>query len=819
MERSLEMIIGILGILKAGGAFVPLDPTLPAERFQFIVEDACIEVLVTREKQKRTKILAGKVSHIICPDTQQDVIALEPKTNPVSAVTPAHLAYVIYTSGSTGKPKGVLLNHHGVCNLIKPQVESFDIKEGGRVLQFASLNFDASVSEIFSTLLSGAVLVLHDKEALFSPHELMGILRDQKVNIVTLPPVVLRHLPADGLPGLKTVISAGETCSQEIAEKWSRGRRLINGYGPTEYTVTTTLHHLKEVSGPPPIGGPILNTKVYIVDDKLQPVPIMVPGELCISGIGLARGYLNRPDLAKKKFIFNPFRETIHAPGGDKNMYRYMYKSGDLVRWLPVGNMEFLGRLDNQVKIRGFRIEPGEIEALLVLHPAVRQAAVIVKKDQCADADPRLAAYLVWEPGQTAAISQLRNFLQQKVPAYMVPSFFKVMEALPLTNSGKIDRRKLAQIDISHQDINAEQVFTAPRHTLEFKLCRIWEEVLQVQPVGIRDSFFDLGGHSLSAVKLISRIQQELGQSPSLSDLFKAPSVELAAKLLQEKGPTVKNTPLVTFNAPKEKNKEKPSFFCVHAIGGSVICYRELALCLGDQQPFYGLESMGLSGRESHYTIEEMAVFYIRALKSVQPHGPYYLGGWSFGGMIAFEMACQLKRQGNQMALLALLDAWPPASKEVFYPGWETGELLSFTQQLEIMFGLELKLNIDRETAKALSPDQLVRHIREKTENTGQFSNQGIPDQFHRYLTVFKTHCQAASTFTPQSYPGKVVLFRAVEGAGEPGMDWKHLAGDGVEIHEIPGDHFSILQTPHVQTLTRVLRPYLETSPGSSTRN
>ncbi|TCP53368.1 amino acid adenylation domain-containing protein [Tumebacillus sp. BK434] len=515
VERSPEMIVSMLGILKAGGAYLPLDPDYPSDRLAFMLEDAQVQVLVTQSQ------LLDRLPHqgvrTVCLDRDRAVIAVESADPVPSNVTAGHLAYVIYTSGSTGKPKGVLLEHCGLCQLVAAVNERFDIRPGRRVLQFATFNFDASVYEIFTTLTGGATLVLADSDTLLPGENLQRLLRAEKVNTAMLPPAALAVTSADGLPDLQTVISGGEACTAELAARWAKGRRFLNAYGPTEGTVAATLADGVDGSQKPPIGRALPHVQTYVLDRHLQPVPAGVPGELHIGGAGLARGYLNREELTREKFIPHPFADGAASR---------LYKTGDLVRLLPDGQLDYLGRLDDQVKIRGFRIETGEIAAALLQHRAVREAVVVVMEAKTGE--KRLVAYVVAEPELTLSDGELRAFLKESLPGYLVPSAFVLLERLPLTANGKVDRRALPVPDAALW--TAEYV--APRDEVERLTAEIWQDVLGVENVGVRDDFFARGGHSLTATQVVSRLQRALQADVTVRDLFAGPTVEeLAARI------------------------------------------------------------------------------------------------------------------------------------------------------------------------------------------------------------------------------------------------------------------------------------------------
>jgi amino acid adenylation domain-containing protein len=520
IERSLEMIIGLLGILKAGGAYLPLDPAYPTARLAFMLEDAGVGVLLTQSSL--VSLLPKTIAQIVCLDTEKKRLSRLSTDNLACGVASFNLAYVIYTSGSTGKPKGVLIEHRSLCNLTNALIQIFGVQIGSRVLQFSSLSFDAATADIFIALCSGATLYLVSREIVTSPSALIQELGDQSITLLKIPASVLGHFSAHQLPALHTLSVGGDICSPEVVAQWSKDRCFFNAYGPTESTICATVFEYTGGYHKLPIGRPIANTQVYILDQNLQPTPIGVLGELHISGVGLSRGYLNLPELTTKKFIPNPFSSESNSR---------LYKTGDLARYLPDGNIEYLGRIDNQVKIRGFRIELGEIEAVLVQHPEVREAVVIVREEH--PTDKRLVAYLVLNPAQETMPHTLRRFIKEKLPDYMVPSAFVRLDAIPLTPNGKIDHRALSAPDQTRSYL--EETFVAPRTPIEERLVEIWAEVLHNEQIGIHDNFFELGGHSLLATQIISRISEAFAVELSLRSLFETPTVVgLAESITQQ---------------------------------------------------------------------------------------------------------------------------------------------------------------------------------------------------------------------------------------------------------------------------------------------
>ena len=520
IERSIETVVGLLGILKAGGAYLPLDVSYPPERHSFMLGDAHAPLLLTL--QHRAPALAPYAPRLLCLDSDWPQIALNSDLNPRATVSADNLAYVIYTSGSTGKPKGVLLQHRGLVNLVAAQVRAFDIRPESRLLQFASLSFDASVSEIFTALLAGATLLMAKADELMQGESLVRLLREQQVTVVTLPPVVLGILDEREVPELATVVSAGEACTAEIAARWTRGRRFINAYGPTEATVCATLTIIDGDSVKPTIGRPIENVAVYVLDEQLEIVPIGVTGELYIGGAGVGRGYLGRPELTAERFV--PDRFGRRAGGR-------LYRTGDLVRYLRNGQLEYLGRIDQQVKIRGFRIELGEIQAALLEHPDLSACAVLDREDH--PGDKRLVAYIVFKHDSPISIADLREYLKERLPDYMMPAHFVTLDELPLTHNGKLNRRALPSPADFRDSISPP--FTAPRSPLEELLASIFSRLLRVERVGIHDNFFELGGHSLLATQLISRIKEAFSVELPLRTVFESATIsDLCLKIEQE---------------------------------------------------------------------------------------------------------------------------------------------------------------------------------------------------------------------------------------------------------------------------------------------
>jgi amino acid adenylation domain-containing protein len=802
LERSLEMVIGLLAILKAGGVYVPLDPAYPTERLAFMLKDAQVPVLLTLER-----LVAGLPeceAGVICLDSGWGTIASESGENPINLTTPENLAYIIYTSGSTGQPKGVLVSHGSIADYCRTTQRYYELDASDRVLQFTSLSFDVSLEEILPTLIVGARLVVMGKDA-WGPAEFHRRISEFELTVITLPTPYWQELARQwtGIPELvpniqpRLFIVGGDTMLPDGLDLWRRtpvnSVRLLNVYGPTEATIAATAWEfsprlcenrtLQRI----PIGRPLANREIYILDNYGNPVPVGVCGELCIGGAGIARGYLNRPELTAEKFIPNPFSDE---PG------TRLYKTGDLARYLPDGNIEFLGRVDHQVKIRGFRIELGEIESALGQYPAVREAIVLARQD--VPGERRLVAYVVADQESRPTANDLHSFLKKKLPEHMVPALFVLLDGLPLMPSGKVDRRALPAPDRTRPEL--EKVFVAPRDDLELQLAQIWEEVLGVHPVGVRDNFFELGGHSLLAARLFASIENRLGKKLPLATVFQGATVEYLAGILRQDAKPAPRSSLVAI----QPGGSKRPLFLVHPAGGHVFPYVHLARYLGPDQPCYGLQARGLEeGEEPHTRIEDMASDYIKALRTVQPNGPYLLGGWSMGGLIAFEMAQQLHAQAEGVDLLALLDTrmTPPDEKDS-EADLDAMLLADFFRY----FGLSLDL---LESFAQLPKDEVLSHVLELAQSVGLVPPNIEISQAHRFVELLKSDFQASRNYELHLYPGRVTLFKASEElAGtspDPTLGWSEWANAGVEVHVVAGNHANMVYQPHVEGLAEKL--------------
>jgi amino acid adenylation domain-containing protein len=791
LKRSTDLMVSMLAVLKAGGACVPLDPAYPAERLEYMLQDTRAALLLTQDDLLPSRIT--KLTEMI--DLPATWAVIDQETSDCNSqqwangATPQNLAYIIYTSGSTGKPRGVLLTHEGLVNHHVAVQKLYDLRSSDRVLQFSSISFDIALEEIFPTWIAGATLVLRTDATPLGGRDFVGWIAEQKITVLDLPTAYWHELVRElsdlkqPMPAtMRLVIVGGEKASAKALGAWSQlvaGRiRWINTYGPSEASIIATAYEPNgdrswEASANIPIGHPISNTQVYLLDRELKPVPAGMSGELHIGGVGLARGYLNHPELSAEKFIHDPFSTNAAAR---------LYKTGDLARYLPNGEIEFLGRSDDQVKIRGFRVELGEVESALAQQPGVQEAVVVARDDDAGG--KQLVAYVVPVRKPGPSVPELRGFLKERLPDYMIPSSFVELDNLPLTPNGKVDKRALpAPV---RAEVVRGQKGKVPRDLLQAQLAQIWESVLDKKPIGVDEDFFELGGHSLLAVRLMHAMERTFGRKLPITTLLHAPTIERMANLLQKEKWSPGWSSLVAMQA----TGTNPPFFCVHGVGGTVLRFRDLARLVGSDQPFYGLQARGLDGELPFHTrIEEMAAHYIREMQIVQSQGPYYIGGYSFGGLVALEMAHQLKARGHAVGLIVLLDTFAGEVKS-------TGSL----------FRTYLSLPLDQQWMHFARKTRAFRRSLRR-----RVAMMRLPATLKKVRAVCAS---AARCYKPKPYDGAIVLFRASEkglsSVNEESV-WKGLAPQ-IEIYEVAGHHGNIVDEPQVQLLAGELKARLETA-------
>jgi amino acid adenylation domain-containing protein len=809
IERSIEMIVGILAILKAGGAYVPLDPTYPDEHLAFQLADAAPHALLTR-RDLAARLASGPAQAIFFDGEIMN--GSEGEDNPRSGVSPANLAYVIYTSGSTGRPKGVLIPHQGLVNYLSWSVEAYDVAAGSGAPLHTPLGFDLTVTSLFLPLLVGRTVVLvSEKESLDGlSNALQAATNLSPVKITPAHLVLLgRQLAPDHAAGRARVfVIGGEALAWDNLAFWQANApqtRLVNEYGPTETVVGCCVYEatgLSGQSGGVPIGRPIANTQLYVLDRHLEPVPIGALGELYIGGDGVGRGYLNRPELTAERFVPDRFSKT---PGAR------LYRTGDLARYLADGNLEFCGRIDQQIKVRGYRIEPGEIEAVLGKHPAVGQAVVMTHA--ASPQDVYLVAYYEPRGEQGTSSGELRAYLADRLPPHMVPSAFVSLPALPTTANGKIDRRALAEAG-RRSLLETESQSLAARDELEANLVGMWERILGVRPIGVNHDFFQLGGHSLLAAQLFAEIEEVLGIRLPLATLIEAPTIIDLAEVLRRGPGAVRQGHMVAIT----RTGKRAPLFAVPGIEGGVLGYHDLARLLGNDQPFYGLESHGLDGSVAPLTrIEDIASAHLREIRAVQPEGPYYLLGACFGGVVVWEMARQLRTEGQEIGLLALVGSSPrPDSTPPNLLGARAAAVREF---------LVGRFSLYMQTLKELRGRQRVEYLRQRIAELAQMLRgrrwlRQNRSEFDREI-VAQANLIAFSRYVPPRYEGPVVLFRSriPRGIGYDGEEWRALAAGGLDIHMVSGNNSGLmLSEPNVPSIANEIKACLNRAVSESAK-
>lgn len=803
LNRTPELVVGLLGIWKSGGAYVPLDPAYPQDRLNYMMQDSAAKLLLTTGELKG--LFPSAADKAILLDADWNQIAKESSANPEPAAAPSNLAYVMYTSGSTGEPKGAMILQSGLVNYLCWAIGAYQVEEGRSVPVHSSISFDLTVTSMYPALLAGGHVELL-REDVGAQNLIAALKKPDQRSLVKITPAHLELLsqqlsPQEAAHVTKTFVIGGEALLAENLVLWREfapATRLINEYGPTETVVGCCVYEVRPEdpkTGPVAIGRPIANTQLYILDANLQPVPAGVKGDLYIGGAGVARGYFNRPELTQKKFVPDPFSGQSGAR---------LYKSGDLARYRQDGTLEYLGRVDDQVKVRGYRIELGEIEAALAAHPKVKSCTILALEET--PGNKQLVAYAVPQANQSLVADDLKEFLKRSLPEYMVPAQFVFLDSFPLTQNGKIDRKALPAP--SHANVSAAHEFVAPRNETEKKVAAMWVELLKVDKIGIHDDFFDLGGHSLMAIKALSRIREEFDVDLPLATLLQAPTVAQLAALLHKED----YKPTWTLLVPVRTGGNKPPLFLFHAHGGNVLDYHPLVNHLESDQPVYAFQARGLDGNIiKDATLKEMAAAYVAELRSFQPEGPYLLGGFCLGGLLALEAAEQLTAAGQKVALVMLIQSIHPEAMD-FKPG--TSAIQRAWYKMRKRASLELEnFSHGRKGYLAERLSHLWDVVRVRAfivyrNMTGKdltMSPELAKLFFFEALGV--EHKKAMDEYRPEPYRGDAVVFRASKQLGgliaDERMGWDKTFVGNLEICEVPGHQQNLMLEPNVSQLAK----------------
>ena len=800
MERSLEMVTAIVGVLKAGGAYVPIDPLYPPDRIAFMLEDIRTPVVLTQRAAAR--YLPRDLPHVVYMEYGWS--GPEADENPCVQVEADNLAYIIYTSGSTGKPKGVMSSHRGLRNRLLWMQQAYGLTQSDSVLQKTPFTFDVSVWEFLWPLITGARLVVAEPGGHQDTSYLAELIGSERITTLHFVPSMLRvFLEEEGLDSLtsvRQVMSSGEALPPELPRAFRNrfGAELNNLYGPTEASIDVTYYPCAEFVEPGgvPIGRPISNTQIHILDSGLLSTPIIVPGELHIGGDGLARGYLDRPDLTAERFVPSP---ADGEPGAR------LYKTGDLARWLDSGNVEYLGRLDYQIKLRGFRIELGEIEAALAHHPGVREAVVVARPDR--QGETRLIAYTVARVQPAPSTAEMQEFLREKTPAHMVPSAFVALESLPLTTSGKIDRKALPASEATGL---SKKAFVPPRSTTEIAIAEMWSELLGVKEIGIEDDFFDVGGHSLLGIQLMWKLRRRFGRSVPVTTLFAKRTIAELAALIEEGSEVATNEVLV----PIKAGAGAP-LFCIHPAGGHVMVYRDLAAALNSNAPVYGLQSRATDDPTSeHESIDEMARSYAEAITKAQPAGPYHLAGWSMGGVVALSIAKKLEERGHRIAFVALIDSYLRQAGSSAQPNPLEGLGLAFGG---VMAGAFREMDESERQSLLdefilLAPAERVRRAIAWGRHRGLLSESLAPEMLEQQIKLSETHLDLLSAHSAPIVTAPLFIWWAKDNLreGRSRTDWASHSRGEARIDELEANHFTALRRPNCERIAARIGELME---------
>ena len=808
LENDAPMIAAMLGVLKSDKAYVPLDPSLPRARNTYITEDSQAELIVTNS---RNLSLARELNQNNLQTINID--ELDPKLspeNPGVSVSPDAPTWVLYTSGSTGQPKGVVQNHRNVLHFVMNYTNSFHICVGDRFVLLYSFSANAAAHETFSALLNGASLYpLSVREK--GLDRLTDWLIQNEITIYSSVPTLFAHF-ADTLTGeekfprLRLIKITGEPVYKRHVDLYkkhfSKDCIFINRLGSTETGSIRWYFIDKETQiteNNVPVGYPVQDNEILLMDDDGRKVDPNQVGEIAVRSRYLSPGYWRKPERTQAAFLPDP-------EGGDKRIYR----TGDLGSMLPDGCLIYLGRKDFQVKIRGYRIEVAEIEAALLNHPAIKDAAVWTQEIR--PGNQRLVAYIVPAGQQVPTFTELRQYLAEILPEYMLPSAFVMLEALPLAPNGKLNRRALPEPSVIRSE--SDEGYVLPRDELESKLKVIWEKVLDIQPISITDNFFEIGGHSLLAVRLFDRISKEFGKTLPLATLLQAPTVEQLAKVVRQEEPPLSFQFLVNV----QPGGSKLPLFCVHGCRGEVLFYKHLARYLGPEQPFYALRAQGLDGKKKpHNRVEDMAVDYIKEIRTVQPEGPYLMCGAAYGGWVAYEMAQQLTAQGQKVALLVLLDTFnigpasPPTPSDASAPSVSSVSTAAPSRKSLSHYMRRSIYHLKRGQLTWVIRNVFRKHVR-------RVARVFTPPRKRYAKDVLRAAIKAVRDYFGQPYSGWIVYF--LPDSREPSFrscgTWYRLASGRLDVYIVPGRHIDILDEPYVQVVAEKLSACLDEAQADS---
>lgn len=804
LERSPEMVIALLAVLKAGCAYVPIDPEYPRERIRYMLEDSAAPVLLTRSRQPDSLPLDERDHPCLVLALDTEFPTGRPTDNPQVNRTADDLAYMIYTSGSTGKPKGALNAHSGIVNRLLWMQETYQLTAADRVLQKTTFSFDVSVWEFFWPLITGAGLVVAKPEGHKDPVYLAELIKEHQVTTVHFVPSMLQtfltHADVDFCRSLVRVLCSGEALTPEQVQQFFTNfeqlgaelPELHNLYGPTEAAIDVSSRPCRPEDAERlsvPIGRPVANTKLYVLDINRRPVPVGVPGELYIAGVQVGLGYLNRPELTAKVFLDTELF-------GKKER---VYKTGDLARWLPDGNLEYLGRIDHQIKLRGFRIELGEIESAMLRFPGISECVAVVRETDAGS--KQMIAYAVRQDqniAETDFARQVKEHLKQKLPDYMVPAIFMFLEALPLTANGKIDRKALPAPTVRTSS------YVCARDTIELTLVRLWEQLFDIASISVQDDFFDIGGDSLLAMRLIFHIREKFDRTLPLHTLFQNRTVEQLAAVLRRDTPVSAWQPMICLQPEGDKT---PIFFA-HASGGSAFNALEFASVMGKDRPFYAVHPRGAEpGDPFHDSIEEMAADYVTAMREIQPQGPYLMAGWSFGGTVIFEMARLLEQAGETAPLLITIDMPEPEAVV-----WKENDVEFLMDRLPHYHGVSVD-----ELDENSSDEEKVTYLLKEIKIAGLMRPDIDQNHAQHWFSMYKHHNRLVGLYKPSSpVQSKMLFFKPAERIpfddqmGKALEKWPPFVLGGLEMQEAPGNHFNMVSPANTTILAGRMKAYLE---------